>query len=89
MDPDFEQELIKRTRSLPRDKQQEVLKFLETLAKEGSASKARGPEQRRRPLWEVGEMINAQLPEDTWDQVPADGSINFDHYLYGAPKRQP
>ena len=37
------------------------------------------------PSGEVVETINAQLPEDTWDQVPADGSINFDHYLYGAP----
>lgn len=88
MDADIEQELIKRVRSLPRDKQQEALRLLETLA-DGFASKARGPDQRRRPLWEVAETINAQLPEDTWDQVPADGSINFDHYLYGAPKRQP
>jgi hypothetical protein len=23
------------------------------------------------------------------DSVPTDGSINLDHYLYGAPKQQP
>src|ERR1700752_41365 len=26
---------------------------------------------------------------DTWENVPTDGSINPDHYLYGAPKQQP
>lgn len=43
----------------------------------------------RRPIWEIVEEVNAGLPADTWDEVPADGSINLDHYLYGAPKRQP
>jgi hypothetical protein len=31
--------------------------------------------------------VNAGLPADTWDSVPTDGSINLDHYLYGAPIR--
>jgi hypothetical protein len=75
-------------RALPPDKQQEALKLLDMLA-DGTISRESGADKRRRPLWEVIEEINAQLPEDTWDQVPTDGSINLDYYLYGAPKRQP
>jgi hypothetical protein len=43
----------------------------------------------RRPIWEVVEEVNAGLPADTWDSVPTNGSINLDHYLYGAPKQPP
>jgi hypothetical protein len=42
----------------------------------------------RRPIWEIIEEINRGLPKDTWDDVPTDGSISLDHYLYGAPKQQ-
>lgn len=24
---------------------------------------------------------------DTWDRLPNDGSVNLDHYLYGAAKK--
>jgi hypothetical protein len=41
----------------------------------------------RRPIWEIVDEINAGLPADTWENVPTDGSINLDHYLYGAPSR--
>jgi hypothetical protein len=41
------------------------------------------------PSWAVVNETNAGLPADTWENVPTDGSINLDHYLYGAPKRQP
>lgn len=30
--------------------------------------------------------IQTQVPEEEWNQLPHDGSINHDHYLYGAPK---
>lgn len=32
------------------------------------------------------EAIQAQVPPEEWDKLPHDGSINHDHYLYGAPK---
>ena len=31
--------------------------------------------------------MNSRLPKDTWDDVPTDGSIDFDHYFYRASKR--
>lgn len=37
-------------------------------------------------LLEDIEGIQSQVPEVEWDNVPHDGSINHDHYLYGASK---
>lgn len=28
------------------------------------------------------------VPAEEWEKLPADGAINHDHYLYGAPKRK-
>jgi hypothetical protein len=30
--------------------------------------------------------IQSEVPAAEWDKLPHDGSINHDHYLYGAPK---
>jgi hypothetical protein len=79
-------QLIDKVRALPAEKQQEALRLLDTLTT-GASSEGTGVD--RRPVWEVVEEINAGLPADTWENVPTDGSINLDHYLYGAPKKQP
>jgi len=42
-----------------------------------------------RPIWEIIEEISREAPPGTWDDVPTDGSVNHDHYLYGAPKQEP
>ena len=83
MAANLEDQLIDKVRALPPEKQQEALRLLDTLttAAETGAD--------RRPIWEVIEEINADLPADTWENVPTDGSINLDHYLYGASKQQP
>ena len=31
--------------------------------------------------------ISADLPDEAWADVPADGADQHDHYLYGTPKR--
>ena len=85
--PQPEDELIDKVRALPPNKQQEVLRLLDTLAS-GASSEPKGTSVDRRPIWEIVEEVNAALPADTWDDVPTDGSINLDHYLYGAPKQQ-
>ena len=33
--------------------------------------------------------IAANLPEEAIAGIPRDGATNLDHYLYGAPKREP
>lgn len=40
-----------------------------------------------RPIWEVVAEIGAQIPDEEWAKVPDDGSVNYKHYLYGAPKQ--
>ena len=40
----------------------------------------------KRPIWELVVELGAQIPEAEWAKVPDDASINFKHYLYGAPK---
>ena len=88
MAANLEDQLIDKVRALPPSKQQEALRLLDTLVSEpGSESHGTGVD--RRPIWEIVEEVNAGLPADTWDSVPSDGSINLDHYLYGAPKQQP
>ena len=88
MAANLEDQLIDRVRALPQDKQQEALRLLDALAC-ASGSEPNGTGLDRRPVWELAEEINAALPPDTWDNVPSDGSINLDHYLYGAPKQHP
>jgi hypothetical protein len=41
-----------------------------------------------RPIWEIITEIANQAPPGTWDDVPTDGSVNHDHYLYGAPQKE-
>jgi hypothetical protein len=81
----LDDELIDKVRALSANKQQEALRLLDTLASEVSVE-PNGTSLDRRPIWEIVEEINAGLPADTWENVPTDGSINLDHYLYGAPK---
>ncbi len=88
MAANLEDQLIDKVRALPPNKQQAALRLLDSLAS-GAGSEPQGTGADRRPLWEIVEKVNAELPADTWDNVPTDGSINLDHYLYGAPKRQP
>lgn len=82
----IEQILIEKVRALPPEKQRELLGIVETLSQRGASATAADGD--RRPIWEVIEEISSQAPPEAWDDVPTDGSINVDHYLYGAPKRE-
>jgi hypothetical protein len=41
----------------------------------------------QRPIWEVIVELGEQIPDEEWATVPSDASINYKHYLYGAPKK--
>lgn len=82
----MEDQLIDKVQALPPGKQREALCLLDALAPGGSSE---GMNADRRFIWEVVDKINVSLPADTWENVPVDGSINLDHYLYTAPKKQP
>ena len=86
MASNLEDKLIDRVRALPPGKQKEALRLLDTLASEQD-SEHNGRGLAYKSIWELVEEINADLPADTWDNVPSDASLNLDHYLYGAPKK--
>lgn len=76
----MEQEILEKIRTLPIEKQVEVMKFIETLS--GEASKPK----RKSIVEEIAEIVK-DVPDEVWEKIPKDGSINHDHYLYGTPKR--
>jgi hypothetical protein len=39
-------------------------------------------------ILEIGSAAAKEVPEDEWDRVPNDLSINVDHYLYGSRKTE-
>ena len=40
-----------------------------------------------KPIWEIIDELDAvEVPDEDRARVPHDGSINYKHYLYGAPK---
>lgn len=53
---------------------------------EVSVLKEERPSDDDKPLWQRIVQIGASVPPEDWAEMPTDGSINLDHYLYGAPK---
>ena len=88
MATNIEQTLIEKVRALPPDKQQKLLHIVEDLEQQTALETTAELDPNRRPVWEIIEEISSQVPPEAWDEVPTDGSINVDHYLYGAPKKK-
>lgn len=86
MSANSEQAILERIRALPDGKQQEVLALVDEMLKEEQETRSHA---NARPIWEIIEEISSQAPPGTWDNIPVDGSVNHDHYLYGAPKKNP
>lgn len=78
MPANIEQLAIEKLRALSPEQQKEVLKFIESLKPATTHGKS---------LWADIREIVRDVPEQVWEQMPEDGSLNVDHYLYGAPKR--
>jgi hypothetical protein len=85
MSANLEQAILEKIQALPDEKQQEVLALVEGMLRE---EEDKQPRETVRPIWEIIEEISSQAPPGTWDSVPTDGSVNHDHYLYGAPKKK-
>jgi len=79
MSSEIEKVVIEKLRALSPEQQRDVLDFVVKLTKQSSVS--------RMAIWDEIDEIVRQAPPETWDDVPADGSVNVDHYLYGAPKK--
>ena len=40
-----------------------------------------------RPIWQMVEELLKDIPAEDLERMPADGSDQHDHYIYGTPKR--
>jgi hypothetical protein len=85
MSANLEQAILEKIQGLPAEKQEEVLALVDKMLREQQQPR---PRKNVRPIWEIIEEISSQAPAGTWDDVPTDGSVNHDHYLYGAPKKK-
>jgi len=96
-----EQAIFEKVKDLPPDEQREVLSFIEMIIKMPKAGLTRpnverllddrlkkSEQQSDRTIWEEIREISADVPDEVWEQLPRDGSVNVDHYLYGAPKKK-
>jgi hypothetical protein len=86
MAANIEEKLIEKLRALPEDQQAEVLRFVEDLANLETKA-ANGHPAGRVPIWDRIEEIMRDVPYEVLESIPTDGSINVDHYLYGASKK--
>lgn len=80
MQTELADKIFEKVKALPEDEQEEVLKIVERKL----AGHASGDS---RPIWEIAAEISATVPMEEWEKLPSDGSVNHDHYLYGAPKK--
>ena len=88
MAANIEDKVIEKLRVLPEDQQAEVLKFVEDLASlETNADNDHPP--GGMAIWDKIEAIMRDVPDEVLASIPTDGSINVDHYLYGASKKEP
>lgn len=72
--------IFEKVKELSVSEQREVLKIVEDKV-------LNQLDRNSRPIWEVLVEMSAEIPEEIWAEMPSDGSINHDHYLYGAPKK--
>lgn len=88
MAADIEDKVIEKLRALPKDQQAEVLKFIEDMAALETTADNGNP-TGRVAIGDKIEEIMRDVPDEVLASIPTDGSINVDHYLYGASKKQP
>jgi hypothetical protein len=86
MSANIEGKVMEKLRVLPESQQAEVLKFVEDLA-EVEAKTDNGQATDRVPIWDKIQAIMQDVPAEVLASIPTDGSVNVDHYLYGARKK--
>ncbi len=75
------QNVLDEAQKLPPKEQRELVEKLLAENRQSSAT------LEGKTIWDKIEGRSAQAPPETWDDAPPDGSLNIDHYLYGAPRR--
>ena len=63
------------------------MRFLEEL--EEPVGPSATPTTEPKAVWEIVEEVTGRIPREMWAELPSDGSINLDHYLYGGRLNTP
>ena len=79
MQTDVAETIFDIVKVLPKTKQEKVLNFVSQLQAEEETS--------LESLFQEIEERGQNIPDEVWEEMPSDGSINHDYYLYGAKKR--
>lgn len=80
MHSDVAKTIFEKVQILPLAEQKKVLEIVEQKVSSSRKKNA-------RPIWEIAKEIGESIPLEEWEKIPSDGSVNHDHYLYGAPKK--
>ncbi len=80
MQTDVAEAIFDIVKVLPKTKQKKVLDFVSELQTEKETS--------LKSLFQEIEERGRNIPDEAWEEMPRDGSINHDHYLYGAKKQK-
>ncbi|CAN5584626.1 hypothetical protein BH24ACI2_BH24ACI2_09420 [soil metagenome] len=80
MQTDVAEAIFDIVKVLPKTKQEKVLTFVSELKAEEETS--------LESLFRKIEERSQNIPDEVWEEIPSDGSINHDHYLYGAKKQK-
>ena len=80
MSTEIAETIYEKVKHLPIKEQEDVLQIIESKFSNGAS-------ENSRPIWEVIAEISGEIPDEEWEKLPSDGSVNHDHYLYGAPKK--
>ena len=76
---------------------EEQLTLIEHLAQNVKAAGGQGKlkiqltEEAKTPsanksIWQIAADFSKDLPEEVLAQLPSDGAVEHDHYIYGTPK---
>ncbi|MGH9948242.1 MAG: hypothetical protein ACRD6X_13740 [Pyrinomonadaceae bacterium] len=80
MQTDVAETIFGIVKVFPKSKQEKVLDFVTDLKNEEDLG-------LRNLLHEI-ENRGKAIPDEVWREIPSDGSVNHDHYLYGSKKRK-
>jgi len=76
MQTDVAETIYERVKGLPLEKQKEILHQIEVIEHENSPT-----------IWQKIRARAESIPDEVWEEMPADGSEHHDHYLHGTPKK--
>lgn len=71
--PNITEQVVEKLNELPVEKQQQVLDFVEFLVQKNQPLKS---------IWDKINEITKDVPDEVWDNLPADGAEKHDFYLY-------